>query len=107
MELPFENFDPEDTSNKNRKLSIIEKIIIKIGRGIVFLLLSKIKKAETYGDIYKIINKTVKLLDNFEEEKLELEEKNNLKNKETTNYEYFSLFKKQISKLQNYVTNKL
>ena len=49
MNRPFEGFDDEE--NKDKKLSLIEKGIIKIMIVFFKLVLWKVGKAKTYGDL--------------------------------------------------------
>lgn len=51
MKLPFENFDE---NNSSQKISILEKTIILAGVLFAKAVIWKVRKAKTYGDLYKL-----------------------------------------------------
>jgi hypothetical protein len=63
----FDDFNPEEEINKDTKLGILEKdTILKVVTA-VEMLANKAKGAKTYGDLYKIINKVSKFIDEQED----------------------------------------
>lgn len=56
MNLPFQDIDPEDQNFPEQKLSFVERSLIGLGINLAKVVLWKIGKAKTYGDLYKIIN---------------------------------------------------
>lgn len=54
MEFPFKNFDEDLEKNAEQKLSFQEKAIRTIVIGIAKVLIWKVNRARTYGDLYKI-----------------------------------------------------
>lgn len=54
MKFPFEDFDENLVENADQQLSFQEKAIRTIVIGIAKVLIWKVKRARTYGDLYKI-----------------------------------------------------
>lgn len=65
----FENF--EDESNKNKKLSILEKSMVLAIVGYFLIMLKKARKAKTYEDLNKLINSSDNFIKTLEKEKEE------------------------------------
>ena len=59
--------DIENPENKNKKISIIEKSLILTLIGIVKIILWKIKRAKTYGDLMLIGNFIENKIDTFDD----------------------------------------
>lgn len=84
----FEGF--EDKKNKDKKLSLLEKAAIKTMVLFFKLVLFKINRAKTYGDlkaIAKIVESKFDKLDNDDNGKLPAEEQVELLKKEFTNFD--------------------
>ena len=84
----FEGF--EDKKNKDKKLSLLEKAAIKTMVLFFKLVLFKINRAKTYGDlkaIVKIVESKFDKLDNDDDGKLSAEEQVELLKKEFTNFD--------------------
>ena len=50
----FKTFDPDTKEDADKSLSLLEKGLILSGVLFAKMLLRKIRKAKTYGDLYKI-----------------------------------------------------
>jgi hypothetical protein len=59
----FDEFDEEKETNPDTKLSVLEKGTILTVITAVKLLTRKAAKAKTYGDLYKVMNKVSKFID--------------------------------------------
>jgi hypothetical protein len=72
MKIPFEDFDEELEENADQELSFAEKAVMKVAAALIKMVLWKVKRARTYGDLYKIANFLKK---RFEAEEKRLEGK--------------------------------
>lgn len=50
----FKTFDPDTKQDADKPINILEKTLILSGALFAKMLLRKVRKAKTYGDLYKI-----------------------------------------------------
>ena len=63
----FQDFDPEDQSNSDTPISLMEKGMIMAILLLATFAVRKAKKAQTYGDLYKIMNRIQSKFESVEE----------------------------------------
>lgn len=75
MKIPFENFDGEEfVENKDQKISFMERALMVSFTGLIKIVLWKVGRVRTYGDLYSIAKFISIKIQGFEDKTEEMDD---------------------------------